>query len=350
VPVLEGAWVKPGGAMPLAVSRNGTLAYLAASSDARLVLDGPDGPRALFADRRTLANPRFSPDGRRIALDLAPTRASRGSDERRTTGRGRDIWVYDVGDSTLTRITAEGDNHAPEWSPDGRWLLFTTWGTRPGETEPSSQLRRVPAAGGVPPELVFRHEENAQDATWTPDGRAILFLVNGGRATAWDVWTLPLEGSQADRTARALLRTPFRETMPAVSPDGRWLAYVSDESGRPELYVRAFPSMAARRQLSSNGAAEPAWSRDGRSLTYWEGDRLIRVSLDVGDAVAVRDRRVVAQDATYGAGGHETHRFYDVHPDGVRRVAARVAAADTKLYVVVNWLDEAKRKVAGTTP
>jgi Tol biopolymer transport system component len=254
----------------------------------------------LLGTDRTYHNPRVSPDGRRISMDF--------------TDQVRDTWLFDIADSTLTRFGFDSTAHDAVWTADGRGLLFAA--VRAGNV--GVFRRRLDS--GSPAESVLTSGQQTSVHTVTPDGRtAIGVAINQG---AFDLVRLALDGSHRLDT---VLATRYNEGWPALSPDGRWLAYQSDESGRMEVYIRAYPSLGSKLQVSQNGGAEPIWSRDGHELFFRSGGSaepwLVAASLELGASPRVRSRQQL-----FSIGRYEfatPHSDYDVFPDGRSFVMVR---------------------------
>ena len=190
-------------------------------------------------------DPAVSPDGRLVAVSVE--------------GPVQTIWVYDVSRRTMTPLTspAEGSSQAPTWTPDGTRVAYR--GTRAG-------FRNVfwKAADGSGEEERLTLGDNLQSpGSWSPDGKNLVF-VDVAPASGADLWVLSRDGLRAS----ALVSTPVAQGEPAFSPDGRWLAYESDESGTTQIYVQPFPGPAGKVQISTEGGTEARWSRDGRRLFY----------------------------------------------------------------------------------
>jgi eukaryotic-like serine/threonine-protein kinase len=246
----------PGGAEGSArtVVRVGLAAGPAGGAAAAAVAPAGDG-HALPLPARPFRNLALSPDGQRLALTVRELDRS-------------EVWVTEIGRGNLSRLTFEGDNVEPVWSPDGRWLAFA--GARAGGRY---ELYRVPADGSGPPERLLAGGNGRFPTSFSPDGRLLAFTeMTPGSGS--DLWVLPLGGAP-----RPFLRSAFDEAHGRFSPDGRWLAYESDESGAAEVYLRPFPGPGGKWQLSAGGGSRPAWSADGRRIFYRHGTALMAVAL-----------------------------------------------------------------------
>ena len=220
--------------------------------------------RALGAAGPYPANPSLSPDGRQIAMALFDLRSG-----------GADVWLFDIARGVQSRFTSDASLElAPLWTPDGTRLLFAS--NRAGVWD----LYERPVAERTPLDrLVLESDSNKYPQSWSPDGATLVYSAwNAG--TGQDLWTLSMDDA---RRATPYLQTPFDEREAQVSPDGRWLAYSSNESGRPEVYVRPFPAAAGQWKVSVEGGTEPRWRGDGRELFYVGPDRrLISVPIASG--------------------------------------------------------------------
>ena len=316
------------------LAADGTLFYTrgAASPARTLSLVDARGARPIVhlgpAVQGSAMNPRFSPDGRRLAI-WAPAPTS-----------GSDVWVYDVASATPTRLTAGGSAGLPEWTPDGRRIVFVS--TDRGR----STIWWQPADGTAPAERLMDVDGLVRTASVTPDGRSLVFAkaVQG----VWSIWSARLDGDPRVRMARPVLMGPYSTAMPAVSPDGRWIAYTSSELGRDEVFVRPFPGPGAAVQLSDHGGVEPVWARDGRQLFYRNGRVLIAASIDANTTFVVTARDSLFRDTF--AGGMP-HADYAVTPDGRHFVMLGTGGATgAAAVVVVNWLPEFRAAVATGRP
>jgi serine/threonine-protein kinase len=246
-----------------------------------------------------------------------------------------DVWTYDFASQRLQRLTFDGWSISPSWTADGRTITFT-------HREPGKQIvaYNVAADGSATPQLYFESPEGLPyEATYTSDGKSILFRVDrrAGRG-ARDVLMASVDSPQV---ARPLLSSPFQEHMIALSPDNKWLAYVSDASGRQEVYLKRIDGVSGVWPVSRNGGKEPRWAGNMRELLFRNNDTLFSVPLELGaEAHPGQPRALFA--AKYAAGPWDT--LWDVSPDGNRFVFVRelVAQGPDKLTVLTHWLDRVR--------
>jgi serine/threonine-protein kinase len=327
VPVVEDVLVFGGGATQFAASASGTAAYAggARALDELVLVDLEGRETVLPGDVGGFSGPRFSPDGGRIAFEFDQS------------GTGSDIYVHDLALSTRSRITFTGSNQYSSWSPDGEWMVFAS--SREGSESFDAYRRR--ADGGGSEEALLRMSGEQFPQEFLTDG-TLLYRENaaeGGRNV--------LIKTPADSLPRPLLANAWDEVAPRVSPNGRWVAYSSNETGAQEVYVTSFPQAAGRWQVTQGGGAEPVWTADGSGIYYWAGDRLMMATVATSPTFAVTGRREMLR------GGYD--RFflfaqYDVHPDGRQFVMIRnqdVGVAP--LVIVANWFTELRQRMAGGT-
>jgi Tol biopolymer transport system component len=272
-----------------AVSASGSIVYLQAggATPQHLMLVSRSGQTApLAVAPRAFANPRFSPDGRRVAVDITDP-----------VNFGRDVWVLDVAQRTWSRLTTDGISNRPVWTTDGLRLVYSS----------NDDLWWIAADGSGRPDSLLIASGNRYAGTVTPDNRAVVFQENSSGNEG--IRLLAFDSAPA---ARMLVPAAFGESAPELSPDGRWLAYQSDETGQMEVYVRPFPEGGARAPVSLNGGTEPAWARSGRELFYRSGDSVFVASVAASPTFTVTARRFLFAGPFLRGG---TFREYAVAPD-----------------------------------
>ncbi len=328
VPVVESVLESRTQAAQYSLSTAGSLVYVSGGvqgAQRSLVwVDRKGTEQPLAAPVNGYESPRFSPDGQRLAVA--------------TDGQ---IWLYDLSRETLTRFTFEGnDNNRPLWAPDGKRIVF--YSNKEGRLNIFSQL--ADGSGGL--ERLTTSEDINVPGSWSPDGQTLAFH-DADPTTRNDIWMLRL----SDRKAQPFLRTPFNESDPRFSPDGRWIAYMSDESGRYEVYVQPYPGPGGKWQVSKDGGREPVWNRNGRELFYRSGNKLMAVEITTQPNFALGNPRMLFEGPYVLATAPVSN--YDVSPDGMRflmiRPTEQEQTAPTQINVVLNWFEELKRRVpAGT--
>ncbi|HXV76117.1 MAG TPA: protein kinase [Candidatus Polarisedimenticolaceae bacterium] len=309
---------------------DGLLAYVAGESvsrESRMVWLEPDGRiEPIDAPVAGYTDPRISPDGRSIAVAIEG-------------GSTFDIWIYDIERETSTRLTFEGDNTFPTWSPDGTRILFASV-----RNNAAVGTYAKNADGSGTDELVYApdvaaHQGKAVPTDWAPDGRTVLIDFTDERAG--NLMAVDL----VDGERRVLLATPAGEHTGRISPDGRFLAYTSDESGRAEVYVRPHPGPGGKWQVSTDGGLHPTWSRDGKRLYFRQADEILVADVEAGDGRlrAGRPRKIVG-----GFPSRLLNVDYDVAPDG-RVLIIRSERDDdrpTGVTFLVNWRQELERRLS----
>jgi len=331
IPVVDRVITKASGAANFALSANGSLVYEAGDITARgertlVWVDRNGVEEVLGAERRAYVYPRISPDGRRLAVDIRDAES--------------DIWVWDFGRRNLQRLTFDpGLNRGAVWTPDGRHLVFSAqvdgaeslfWQAADGSGKPERLTTAAPGRPHVPHSIA-------------PDGSHLLFGEPG--QPPFDLFSLELGGQ---RTRMTLLNAPYSEHNAEISPNGQWLAYQSDETGTSEIYVRRYPALDSRAQISSGGGTRPVWARNGRELFYMKIDGTLFVApveRSDGGGFVVGAPKPLFQGSYYAL---QSGRTYDVAPDGKRFLMIKETPATNvpvQLLVVQNWVEELKRQV-----
>jgi Tol biopolymer transport system component len=340
-PLLEDVAANAGtGGGQFDISRTGSLVYLAGKSTTSGVtlswMDSSGKMEPLLPKMERYEHPRFSPDGNFLAISMI------------TISKGRyDVYVYDWRHDTMPRLTFNGANNVEaEWSPDGKHLVY----------DADDGLWWVRADGGGEPQRLLegKPEINRTVNGISPDGKRVSYSIVGLEGKM-DTYTLPLDLSDPEHPKagkpEVFLRTPAWEGWARFSPDGRWMAYVSDESGTREIYVRPFPGPGGKWQISSGGGAAPVWSRDGRQLFYGNPELKIMVSdyTTKGDSFTYSKPRVWSDTGLNGGNG--LNPYFDIAPDGKRfAVIPRADAAQEKqgnlhATFLLNFADEVRRRV-----
>jgi len=318
VPVADGLVVGPGGGARMGMSRDGAFAYVSGPVALRelVMVDRAGRARVLPAGPQAYIAPRVSPDGRQIAVEV---------DELDLVNS--DVWVYDMAQHTRTRLTFDQSAHRPIWTPDGRRIVYSRGQFGQGD------LSWIPADGSGPAELLLVAPEDQWAGDVTPDGRTLLFRSGGGGPVR-SIHTLSLQGP---RTAQPFLANQFDNHSPSLSPDGHWVASVSNESGRLEVYVRPFPGSGGRWQVSLDGGSEPVWAANGRELFYRNGTKMMVAAIALHPTFTVGARRELFEGNYVN---DPVYRSYDVTRDGQAFVMVRSPKPSADFIVVLNWFDQ----------
>ena len=296
-PIATGVMSTGTGIAQFAVAENGTIAYIP-ETPRSLVLIGRNGQsETLITERLNVHAPRFSPDGQRLSVDIS-------------SSEGRNVWTLSLDRRTLTRATFDRDAHDAAWSPDGRFLTYislksgtlTLYRSRPGSTEPAESLF-------ASPHLTFT-------GTWLKDGSALITDGNDLRPQSNGDIVRVAGGGRGP--IEALVASPYEERFGMPSPNGRWLAFVSNQSGTQEVYAGPLQAGGEQVQISQGGATEPVWSPDGRELFYRSlksgKSELIAATIRTDPTFGVVSQRALFDvDEMVGA---QPHANYDVSPDG----------------------------------
>ncbi len=269
-------------------------------------------------------HPRISPDGDRVAL-----LSRRGADT--------DVWVVDVRRGSSERLTDGGDHAAPLWTPHGEEVTFTAFGTvRASPSAATVTQERVVARradGSGEPRVLLEEGRASTPMSWTPNGRTLLYDRRTDEGDV-DVWSVTPGG---DDPPAALIASPFNDESARISPDGNWVAYVSDKSGRSEVYVAAYPALDRRSQISRAGGSEPVWGPQGKEIFYRSGWDVLTVPLERGGFGLRAGRPLKLFDGFFNR-ANLGHAHFDVAPDGERFVMVQEdPAAFERLQLVLHW-------------
>ncbi len=272
--------------------------------------------------------PTLSVDGERVAYSAGDQ------------GAGYDVWVYDLSLGARTRLSDNPNaNFQPIWSPDGAHVAFSS--LRGGN---NFNVVIAPADGSAPPAALVSTESSEVPQDWSLDGRFILYM-NFHPETARDIWYLERSGTGDSWESHSFLSTTAVEAQPRLSPNGRYVTYVSDESGQNEVYVQAFPDGGRRTTVSTAGGEAPVWSRDGSELFYVDLDNtLVAVDVSTAGEFTISEATRLFQQASLTNGTRRVQN-YDVSLDGQRFLVIEpvnadgepVAAADSTIRVIMNW-------------
>ena len=310
------------------VSIAGTLAHRAGTAQRRQLVWVDRAGKVLAAigapDEGSLGSPALAPDGQRVAV-------------HRFVQGNWDVWLMDVRRGVASRFTFDAvADSGPIWSSDGTRLVFLS------SPKGAAGLFEKPSSGATDEQPLLVNPQIQAPLDWSPDGRVLLYSIQDAK-TGLDLWALPLEG----RKPFPVVQTSFDESGGQFSPDGRWLAYVSNESGRYEIYVRPFPESGGKWQVSTGGGAQPRWRRDGRELFYVAPDnRLMAVPIRLGSIAGAVDAGApvalfpthLASGAGIGSGGYTLSAQYAVAADG--RFLMNVAVDEgvtSPITIVLNW-------------
>ena len=341
-PMAEGLRAPAGGWNYYSASQTGSLVYSRSDVEGvqtNLVLVSPNGTDSLLAELDDRAiSPRFSPDGLRVAYATTTSSGNSGPS---------DLWVLELSRSSRTRVTFGGNNRFyPIWTPDGTRLVHADGAAA------QNRLLSTPADGSGGSDTLLELGDRRFPTSWSADGRTLSYYVGptGTPTDSRDLWMLDVDGDT--RTPAPFVETRFTELGAIFSPNGRWVAYVSNRSGRNDVYVRPFPGPGTEVTISVEGGQEPVWAPSGSELYYRHDDELVVVSVDeVGSSLSVGTPRHVLDDRFMrdlsGAPGGVAN--YDIAPNGEQfvMVDAPSGAGDdsVELHLVLNWIEELRQRV-----
>jgi serine/threonine-protein kinase len=330
LPVIDQVEVTFNGLVRAAVSRSGSLIYDSGAGVSQVVLADTLGHvRVLVQEPRNYASPRLSPDGKRLALTIASTIGTRG-----------DIWIYDIASATLTKLTSDGElNNRPEWSPDGKRVIYVS--NRGGRAALWQQNADLSGAA----ELIQAAPELINGGVVSPDGRALVYWQStpGIRTRTSDIFYRALAGDTTSKPVAAT--TSAAETSPWFSPDGKWVAYTSNQDGMFQVYVQPFPPSGVRYQVTTAGGMAPIWSRDGSRIFYVWNSRLNAATVRTSPTFAVLTRTAVLE-GNYLL-NMPPHANYGVSSDGKSFVLLRPVGQSNEIVVVHGWKYELRERTPG---
>ncbi len=317
-----------GGAAQYSVSDQGTLIYVLSSVASeslaglhKVSRDG--GSTELTGMTREYSDPRLSPDAQRLALHLPDHQD--------------DVWIKDLQRGTLTRLSfGLLEDETPVWSPDGKWLAYSGWC---GASDDSRCVFKRRADGAAEAAVLWKTGAHIHVTDWSPDGAMIVLEVVDPERRS-DLLLLNAGGG----TPTPFLASAFSEQAARVSPDGRWVAYQSNESGKIEIYLESFPLPGRKVQVSTDGGVQPVWSRDGRELYFRSSTHLNAASVSGAASLAVGQPRRLFRDVYLRPQG-DGHTTYDVFPDGsfvFINVLKDADAIAPSFVAVFNWFEELK--------
>ena len=324
--VLDGVTTQADGrGAVIGVSANGNLlAYSHGSQLFRLALLSSNAEAQLLpGEPGHFRHVRVSPDGSRVIMDVA---APDGT---------QDIWIYDVKSSALTRVTFDGRSTDPVWSPDGRHIAFT----KQDSTTLTFHVYSMASDGSEPPHVLVGGPGIQFAGSWTPDGKTFIVDESDDDLDR----AMHVTAVTEDGVRRIVAGSPqSSQRLAAVSPDGRWLAYTSNETGRVEVYVHPM-SGTGKWQVSLQGGMQPVWSRDGNTLYYRDSTNIVAAAVTGTSTFSITARRNFANDHF----AMENTINYDAMPDGQHLLVLVPVSEGAEISVVINWMEELKRKLAG---
>ena len=303
------------------VSKTGSLAFVPGTGgwpkSTLYWVDRQGRSQALPFEPLTYSVPRISPDGELFSIEIISQQEG-----------NRDIWVCDLARNSTARLTHNPitDTHSI-WTPDGKRIVYA-FGSHLLD---APELAWEPADGSGERERLHAMDFAQFPMDFSPDGKYILF-DDERQDTKLDIWVLPMED---ERKPQPVVKTQFNETAAVFSPDGQWITYQSDESGRYEIFVRPFGGSGSKKQISADGGTEPVWSPDGRELFYRNGDRMMVANVSTNPQFAASKPELLFR------GWYATDRIaanYDISPDGQRFLMIKgEQTASTQIKIILNW-------------
>ncbi len=313
------------------VSRGGALVTVRGSTTGQLAWLGRDGSiRAIVPESRVFNNPRLSPDGRRIAV------VSVSSDNVKS-----DVWMLDLASATLSRFTTLETVNGFDWMRDGSGLVVTS-------TDAATRFAvwMQPVGGAVAPTKLAELNELTTSAARAPDGGLLTSVLHNN---TWAVMRLPVGTAGARGAPSVFVDTKGTDWGPRFSPDGRWVAITSDESGRTEVYIRSYPDPSTRLQVTDAGGGSPVWAADGKGLYYHAGANIMQARLEFTPAPRVVTRDVVFRNVNDYEQPDLGFAAFDITADGSKAVVVKPSSSTFQLVASPNWLVEFRQRMAEAT-
>jgi len=307
------------GSADVSVADTGLLAYVhgeVRTTDRRVMwVDRFGRAEPLIDSPHSFWRLKLSPDGHRLAVTIG--------------GANDQVWIYDLARRTMTRLTSSWDNQLQTWTPDGTRVVFRS----DAAGEYNLYWQAADGTGSV--ERLTENSNPQAGAAWLPDGKSFAFVEQPG-----DIRMLTIGSANV---VHPLIGSPFPKSDPSFSPDGRWLMYAANESGRPEVFVQPFPGFNAKWQVSTEGGSGPVWNPRGRELFYQNGKKMMAVTIETEPKFAAGVPRLLFEGGYLSGWDH----VYDIAPDGrfVMIQAGQTEAPTTQIVLVQNWLEELKRRV-----
>ena len=312
------------------VAESGLFAYVPGSARpperALVWVDRQGIGKELPAPMNTYVTPRISPDGKQLAVQILNGSGS------------QDIWIYEFARNTLTRFSFT-EGAVPVWTPDGRKIIYRR------RTPSFSLLSKLADGSGIEEKLLDKDFDDPGAAPFTvsPDGKTLLFGRHGPTA-AVETDALSLDGSGK---VQPFLQSPSNQTQARFSPDGHWVAYTSNESGRDEIYVQPFPATGGKWMISTEGGSYPLWAHNGREIFFRNEDKMVSVPVETQPAFKAGTPQTLFRGGGYlGVGSYLATGNYDVAPDGQHFLMIKekdAPASSKEVSIVLHWADELKR-------
>ena len=329
IPVLEHVITDPAtGAAQFSFSENGSLVYIQGDpwiAERTILRTNHQGKIEPLSEKHyPFQNPKYSPDGKKLALMIEAA--------------NDDVWIYDIVRDNFTRLTYEaGSNVVPIWTPDGQRVTYSS--NRAGPYN----LFCKPAFGSGAEEQLTSSEFIEFPSSWSPDGEVLIYSQNHPN-TGLDIWMFPFK---EENKPKKFIVTPYNEFAPIFSPEGKWIAYVSDESGQNEIYVQQFPGPGGKLQISVNGGSFPLWAPNGDKLFYINGNKMMSIEISTDPEFEVSSPKQLFESDYLSTGANPSIPNYDISPDGSHFVIIRSEQekAPTRIHVILNWFEELKRLV-----